>query len=266
MKNDLQKILFNIITTKDYDHKISLSRHFSNSKIKPLEPLHHSLWEKLKTPGRPNGFKVVPPRNVPKRDFHDLDNRIHFLHAIANIELLAIELPALCLLRYGNKDAKYIKIQIDIISEEANHFSLLRNRLEDFGCQFGTLSVHHGLWDYAWRCQSELEHQILIPCYLEARGLDVSPGFVKKFEDIGDTKTANIMRLILKEEVEHVRQGNEYIQRQSKALNTTPDILFKKILTHFIGNKIKSKCTVNEYYRKQAGFSETQIQLIKTGI
>jgi len=258
-----QNILFNIITNTDFDKKILLAKSLSKKNPIQIDALDKDSLKKLRMPGRPTHFKIVPPKKVPKRNFQDSNNRLNFLHAIANIELLAIELPALCLLRFGSQDLGFIQTQLQIIQEEAHHFELLKDRLQGFNCPFGSLPVHHGLWDYAWRCASELEHQILIPCYLEARGLDVSPTFIKNFIEIGDQKTATIMQLILDEEIIHVKHGNHYLKKKSQELNSTPDDLFEKILTHFFGNKLKSKVAINEYYRKQAGFSDKQIQLIK---
>jgi uncharacterized ferritin-like protein (DUF455 family) len=258
----LPDILFQLITTSSFDEKIHLGQSLAAHAAETLAPLDSDKLQTLKSPGRPAHFSIVPPRKVPKRNMADLQSRIHFLHAIANIELLAIELPALCLLRFGCADSHLVADELKIISEEANHFDLLRARLKDFGCDFGTVAVHHGLWDYAWQCDSELEHQILIPCYLEARGLDVTPEFVQKFKDLGDEKTASIMQLILTEEIRHVRHGIHYLEKTATALGTTKEDVFEKTLKKFFGDKLKSKVPLNKTYRAEAGFSEEQMRIL----
>ena len=251
-----------IITTKDFDEKITLAKELSREPADVVPQLMEPSLAHLKFPGRPDDFCIVNPRFVPKRNKTDLQSRINFLHSIANIELLAIELPALCLMRFGSVDLDFIDRQLKIISEEAYHFELLRNRLQDFGCEFGTIPVHHGLWDYAWRCQSELEHQVVIPCYLEARGLDVTPEFIKKFEAQGDTKSAQIMRLILDEEITHVQFGLKYLQKQAQRACVSRDELFAKTLRNVLGDKIKSKIPVNQETRTKAGFTVEQIRVL----
>jgi len=261
----IQERLYDIIISKNFDEKIKLSKELRLLSPEPVNQLSTDDLIALSQPGRPNDFLVVGPRAVPKRNLEDKKNRINFLHAIANIELLAIELPALCLLRYGSDNSDFVVTQFKIMADEATHFELLRERLKDFGCDFGNLPVHNGLWDHAWRCESELEHQVLIPCYLEARGLDVSPEFMKKFIEIGDEKSARIMKIILAEEVGHVKHGLKYLDSRAKEIGLSSDELFRKVLTDSFGDKVKSKVPVNENYRKVAGFSENQIRLIKTG-
>lgn len=258
----LAKTLYDIVLTPDFDFKIAWAKQLTSHPVETIPPLPQNELPFLKTPSRPANFTVVPPRLVPKRDFRDLENRKNFLHAIANIELLAIELPALCLLRFGSADLEFVASQLKIIAEEAYHFELLRGRLRDMGCEFGSVPVHHGLWDWAWRCESELDHQIIIPCYLEARGLDVTPDFVAKFKELGDGKTAKILQLILDEEIGHVRQGMDYLKRAALGQGFTPDAVFESVLRKFFGDKLRSKVKLNPEIRTLAGFSQEQIALL----
>lgn len=252
-----------MVCSRDFSEKISLGRACLNLQAQEIAPRAEHDCEILKKPGRPDSFQIVSPREVPKRNFSDAQSRAHFLHALANIELLAIELPALCLLRFGSRNLSFIQRQLQIISEEAMHFSLLQNRLQALGFDFGTLPCHNGLWDYAWRCQNELEHQIVIPCYLEARGLDVTPNFIKKFKDIGDEDSAQAIQIILKDEIGHVQAGQDYLESQAQLLNSTPDELFTSTLQRFFSDQIKSKVKLNKEYRREAGFSENMLKLLE---
>lgn len=260
----MKRLLLQIISTKDLDEKISIGLKLVNIKPEIIVPYDNLTLKKLHHPGRPDNFKVVLPRHVPqRRNLKDEKQRTHFIHAIANIELLAIELPLLCLLRFGSTDLNFIRTQLNIVAEEALHFQLLRNRLRDWNCEFGTVAVHHGLWDYAWKCQSELEHQIIIPCYLEARGLDVTPQFVKNFRALGDDKTADILQKIIDDEIGHVRHGLYYLKSKEKEYNLTTDQIFEETLKNFFQNKHKSKIELNHALRHKAGFSEAQLACLK---
>lgn len=263
MINNLETKLFKLITTSSFDEKILIGKNLVESTPEFISVLSNDQLQLLRSPGRPNDFQVVTPRSVPKRNFRIEENRINFLHAIANIELLAIELPALCLLRFGSQNLDFIQKQMIIISQEAQHFKLLKNRLMEMNCEFGKFPVHHGLWDYAWQCKNEFEHQIMIPCYLEARGLDVTPEFIKKFEAVNDLKSRNVMQIILDEEVEHVKNGMDYLREKAKQRKISPDVLFENTLKDFFGDKYKSKIPLNQFYRKQAGFSEKQMKVLK---
>lgn len=262
MTTPLSQDLRTLILTTNLDEKLSLGFALKNFAAVAITPLSPTECVSFKSPGRPENFSVVSPRAVPKRNFQDPQARIHFLHAIANIELLAIELPALCLLRFGANDLAYIQRQLDIIAEEALHFSLLQKRLQAMDTDFGTLPCHNGLWDYAWQCANALEHQIVIPCYLEARGLDVTPGFIEKFKAIGDDESAAVMQTILTDEIQHVLTGQEYLQKQAARLQITADELFEQTLNRFFDGKIKSKVPLNHANRIQAGFSEEMMATI----
>ena len=259
--NELSNLLFSIIKETDLNQKIAKAKTLADLEAEAIAP--HADVLDLKHPGRPEDFKVEDARQLGKRGFSDLKARATFLHAIANIELLAIELPALCLLRFGSDDLKYIKRQMAIIAEEAKHFSMLKDRLEVMDCEFGSLPVHNGLWDFAWRCENEIEHQIVIPCYLEARGLDVCPEFVKKFDNIGDEASSKIIQIILRDEIGHVKAGLDYLQDKSKELGVSSDELFTKTLSRFFDDKLKSKHRLNLHARREAGFSEKKLRSLQ---
>lgn len=260
--NSLQKNLFELILETNLQTKIALGLAFSQKQAEPISALSLNDQKFLKSPGRPKDFQTVSPRNVPKRNFEDLQQRANFLHAIGNIELLAVELPALCLLRFGSDDLDFIQKQFHIIAEEAYHFSMIKSRLHKMGIEFGSLPAHNGLWDHAWRCQNELEHQILIPCYLEARGLDVSPTFIEKLDAVKDQESAEILRIILRDEIGHVKTGQEYLSKKAKNQNTEPAKLFRKTLETFFGDQLKSKVPINKKTRLEAGFDQDMLNLI----
>jgi len=135
-------------------------------------------------------------------------------------------------LRFGSQDLHFIQVQFKIIAEEAYHFSLLQKRLNQLNCKFGSLPIHMGLWDHAWKCKSELEHQIVIPCHLEARGLDVSPQFIQNFRNVDDESSAKVLEIILRDEIQHVRQGIDYINTVAKKQGESPEFCANRRSEH----------------------------------
>jgi len=68
-------------------------------------------------------------------------------------------------------------VWIKVAKEEADHFRLLSNYLNDHGCKYGDFAAHNGLWDMALKTdENVLERMALVPRVLEARGLDVGAG------------------------------------------------------------------------------------------
>lgn len=264
---ELYSVIQNILEETSLSKKIQMARVLKSYRADDDELVglnERSNADYKPQPGRPENFKVVHPRDVPmRRDITNPIQKAHFLHAIANIELLAVELPLLSLLRFGVKNLQRLHEQLALASEEAFHFSLLRQRLDDWGIVFGSIPVHHGLWDYALKCDCELEHQILVPCYLEARGLDVCPEFVEKFKKIEDPQTAEILSRILNDEVLHVAMGVAYLKDQAYQRQMKPQELFRQVLLKCLGPQLKSRIPLNNHYRKQAGLTEALLDVIR---
>jgi hypothetical protein len=55
-----------------------------------------------------------------------------------------------------------------------------------------------------------LARMALVPRVLEARGLDVTPGMIEKLRNVGDGETADVLEVILREEVAHVAAGSRW--------------------------------------------------------
>jgi uncharacterized ferritin-like protein (DUF455 family) len=116
---------------------------------------------------------------MPKRrNFGSLAGRIALLHALAHIELNAIDLGWDIIARFTS-DAlprAFFDDWVGVAEEEALHFALLTRRLAEFGARYGDLPAHDGLWESAEATGGDLLHRLaVVPLVLEARGLDVTP-------------------------------------------------------------------------------------------
>jgi uncharacterized ferritin-like protein (DUF455 family) len=160
-------------------------------------------------PGRPAKPQLVPPLQLPKRSMRTAEGRAALIHALAHIEFNAINLALDAIWRFDNMPEKYYSDWLKVTAEEAYHFSLLRTHLQSFSYDYGDFAGHDSLWEMVDRTKNDvLARMALVPRTMEARGLDASPQLRNKFAQIGDQKMADILTIILNDEIGHVAIGN----------------------------------------------------------
>ena len=71
--------------------------------------------------------------------------RATLIHAITHIEFNAINLALDAVYRFREMPNAYYTDWLQVASEEAYHFSLLRNRLQQMGYDYGEMPAHNGL-------------------------------------------------------------------------------------------------------------------------
>ena len=93
-------------------------------------------------PGRPAKPELLAPRFLPRRRISKgKDGRIALLHAIAHIELNAIDLSLDIAVRFTDYGLPFdfVRDWLSVASDEARHFTLLHHRLEGLGKFYGAL-------------------------------------------------------------------------------------------------------------------------------
>ncbi len=165
-------------------------------------------------PGRPEAPALLAPRFVPRRRITaGKTDRIALLHAIAHIELNAIDLALDMAGRYAayGLPFDFVRDWLSVANDEAKHFMLLSDRLESLGSFYGDLPAHDGLWEAALATRDDLAGRLAIaPLVLEARGLDVTPQLISKVTAVGDQQSADILQIIMEDEVGHVATGKKW--------------------------------------------------------
>jgi uncharacterized ferritin-like protein (DUF455 family) len=162
-------------------------------------------------PGWPERPVLVPPAQLPARSAFDAAGRAALLHAVAHIEFNAIALALDAVWRFPDLPPAYYVDWTRVAGEEALHFSLLQTHLASLGHAYGDFAAHDGLWTMAERTRGDvLARMALVPRTLEARGLDVTPAMREKFARAGDTRAAEILDVILRDEIGHVAIGNRW--------------------------------------------------------
>ncbi len=172
-------------------------------------------------PGRPERPLLLAPRDMPKRRAGRSEaGRIALLHALAHIELNAIDLALDIVARFAPDDGEdeFASDWLGVAAEEAVHFELLARRLNDFGAAYGDLPAHDGLWEAAEKTADDLLARLaVVPLVLEARGLDVTPSMIERIERFGDRETSQILEVVYREEIGHVACGRKWFGRVALA-------------------------------------------------
>jgi len=172
-------------------------------------------------PARPPRPILLPPRAMAKRRAGKSPAaRIALLHALAHIELNAIDLAFDMVARFAGAvaDSDFYTDWVRVGAEEARHFLLLNARLGDFGAGYGDLPAHDGLWEAAEVTADDvLARLAVVPLVLEARGLDVTPAMIKRMARFGDDATEALLGTIYDDEIGHVAVGRKWFGRIARS-------------------------------------------------
>ena len=127
-------------------------------------------------PARPERPQLLPPKMMPRRrNFGSPTGRIALLHAIAHIEVNALDLGWDIVARFRGErlPREFFADWAGVAADEARHFEWLSARLADLGRRYGDLPAHDGLWEAAAATAHDLIARLaVVPLVLEARGLD----------------------------------------------------------------------------------------------
>ncbi|MGB0928822.1 MAG: ferritin-like domain-containing protein [Pikeienuella sp.] len=205
-------------------------------------------------PARPAEPALLDPREMPKRRRGGVAGRIALLHAIAHIELNAIDLHWDIAVRFSETDLPlgFFDDWAQAADDEAKHFGLLADRLEALGSRYGALPAHEGMWRAAEDTVSDLHARLaVVPMVLEARGLDVTPGMIAAFEKAEDTDSVEALRVIYKDEVAHVAYGSKWFNFLCGRDNSDPKDVFHALVRQYFHGGLKPP--FNEEKRADAG-------------
>ncbi len=207
-------------------------------------------------PGRPEKPDLMPPSEVPKRNLSSAKGRKALVHAIAHIELNAIDLALDIIVRFADQKIprSFFDGWVMVAAEEAKHFSLLQQRLQDYGLAYGDMPAHDGLWEAAGETGHDICARLaIVPLVLEARGLDVTPPLIDKLRSLGDEKTANIFEIIYEDEKGHVAVGAKWFRFYCNKQGIDPAETFRKLVQkHFRGSL---KAPFNDRARSSNGLT-----------
>jgi uncharacterized ferritin-like protein (DUF455 family) len=207
-------------------------------------------------PARPERPLLRPPKEMPKRRaFGSPAGRVALLHALAHIELNAIDLAWDIVARFRREPLPrtFFDDWVGVAAEEAVHFELLALRLADFGARYGDLPAHDGLWESAAATADDLLARLaVVPLVLEARGLDVTPEMAATLERVGDPESAAVLRRIYCDEIGHVAAGVRWFDKLCHARGLIPEETFGALVPRYFKGELKPP--FNQEARAAAGF------------
>ncbi|MFD1912470.1 ferritin-like domain-containing protein [Halodurantibacterium flavum] len=246
-----------VLTTADGRAKAALSRQHAAEWFAAREagaPLTVGTADPPLRPSRPARPELLPPRDVPRRRPGTAEGRIALLHAVAHIELNAVDLHWDIIARFGHVPMPmgFYDDWVKAADEESKHFNLMCDCLEAMGSHYGALAAHAGMWRAAEDTASDLMGRLaVVPMVLEARGLDVTPGMIDVFRKAGETGAIAALETIYAEEVGHVAYGSKWFHFLCGRENSDPKEVFHGLVRHYFHGALKPP--FNEEKRAEAG-------------
>lgn len=226
-----------------------------------LETLTLTPAQEAVMPGKPDRPRLVPAREVPTRSPFTLEGRAALIHAICHIEFNAINLALDAVWRFADMPARFYRDWLQVAGEEALHFTLLRQHLEGLGWHYGDFDAHDGLWTMCHKTRDDIVARMaLVPRTLEARGLDATPLIQDKLTRAGDLRAVEILDLILRDEIGHVRIGNHWFHHLCAARQLDATALYPDLVKRYEAPRLRPP--FNEAARKAAGFTDAEIAFL----
>ena len=207
-------------------------------------------------PARPALPELLGPARMPRRGKGgSAPGRIALLHALAHIEFVAIDLAFDLIGRFGAEFPRsFVDDWVGVGADEAMHFALLDRRLRALGSHYGAMPAHDGLWDAASATAHDaLARLAVVPMVLEARGLDVTPMTITRFEMANDEASVRILRRILSDEICHVRAGTIWFEFACSRKGFAPDSHWRSLVARYFRGVLKPP--FNDSARESAGLT-----------
>jgi len=230
-------------------HQLSLDRHL------PIL--------KFENPGRPEKPELVPARELNRRKPTSKIGHAALIHSICHIEFNAINLAWDAVYRFQDMPGDFYSDWVRVAKEEAYHFELLSAHLKTLGYEYGDFTAHNGLWESALvTAHDPMIRMALVPRVLEARGLDVTPGIVRKLENIGDDKAVAILDIIHRDEIGHVEAGTRWFRYLCDERHLNSEETFKDLINQYMKGILRGP--FDHDVRKRAGFTEEELLYLES--
>ncbi len=216
------------------------------------------LVEPPGVPGRPALPVLVHPSALRTRSVGSPQGHASLIHALTHIEANAINLALDITWRFAGLPDAFYRDWFAVAQEEARHFELLHSHLRSLGHCYGDFPAHDGLWDMAARTDGDvLARLALVPRTLEARGLDVTPAIRQKLVSVGDLAGAQLLDIILRDEIGHVACGNRWYNWLCAQRLLDPIATYAALAGQHAAPTLKGP--FNLQARRAAGFGDAEL-------
>lgn len=209
-------------------------------------------------PGQPDQPQLVSPLSVKRRAMNTPEGRAILIHALAHIEFNAINLALDAIWRFSDMPREYYSDWLQVADEEALHFSMLAQHLQEQGYQYGDFPAHNSLWEMAEKTRHDILARIaLVPRTMEARGLDATPQVRAKLVQAKDMTAAAILDIILRDEIGHVAIGNRWYGWLCEQRGLDPVATYARLADEYQAPVMRGPFNLEA--RRAAGFSELEL-------
>jgi uncharacterized ferritin-like protein (DUF455 family) len=259
MPQTLAEMAVDVLTTADGREKTRKSRAYAAEWFaarKDGGTLPIGQAQPPLRPSRPEKPELLDPRAVPKRKPGSPQGRIALLHAVAHIELNAVDLHWDIIPRFTDTrmPVGFYDDWVKAADEESKHFNLMCDCLEEEGSHYGALPAHAGMWQAAEDTRDDIMGRLaVVPMVLEARGLDVTPNMIQLFKNAKATSAVEALETIYAEEVSHVAYGSKWFHFLCGRDNVDPVPRFHELVRKYFHGPLKPP--FNEEKRADAGMA-----------
>jgi uncharacterized ferritin-like protein (DUF455 family) len=248
-----------LLCLADPIEKARLTRALFTDFDPALLDTEEAFDEPADLPGRPERPKLLAPKEVPARSPFTPTGLAGLLHAVTHIEFNAINLALDATWRFAGMPPAYYRDWLRVASEEALHFTLLREHLLTLGHDYGGFDAHDGLWTMAMRTASDATARMaLVPRTLEARGLDATPPMQAKLRRAGDLRAVAILDVILRDEIGHVAIGNHWYRWLCERDGLDPVAHYDELTARHQAPRLRPP--FNHAARYAAGFTDAELE------
>ena len=255
----LTEMAVEVLSTADGRAKTALAKAHAETWFAARAagtPLSVGVAQPPDNPARPDKPELLAPNDVPRRRPGSPQGRIALLHAVAHIELNAVDLHWDIIARFSDQPMPlgFYDDWVQAADDESKHFNLMCDCLEAAGSHYGAMPAHAFMWQAAEDTADDfLGRLAVVPMVLEARGLDVTPGMIALFTKAGDTAAVSALETIYAEEVAHVAYGSKWFHFLCGRDNLDPKPLFHDLVRRYFHGPLKPP--FNEEKRAEAGIA-----------
>lgn len=209
----------NPVSYYDYGRQILLGKTLEDKYFSA--PITWDKWKEFNLPILPGrtGKIIFSDEQIkfPKApNLNNLEKKAIALHSFANHELLAIEMMAAAILIYPHETDNDIRFKRGIVSalkDEQKHLGLYIGRLNELGYEFGDFPLNDFFWRQMPKLKTPAQYTAVMAMTFEAANLDFAQFYSKIFRAFGDDKTADILNIVLEDEIGHVAFGAHWMKR-----------------------------------------------------
>lgn len=181
-------------------------------------------WKSFTLPSSPGRsgriiFSDQKPKFPKAGQLSEPDKKAMALHSFANHELLAIEMMAAAILLYPHKTEEEIRFKKGIVTalkDEQKHLQLYIKRLNELGYEFGDFPLNDFFWRQMEKLTTPAQYLSVMALTFESANLDFAQFYRDVFKKLGDERTAQIMDIVLEDEISHVAFGAHWMKNWRK--------------------------------------------------